>query len=336
MSGPPRVEFRRQGRIEAAHELSVIVCDGDGRRIAFAGDAAARTYWRSAAKPFQAIPFVASGGAAAFGLGDAELALLCASHSAEAGHRAAAARILAAAGLVESDLLCGVHPPMWAAGWRALAEGGGPPTAIWNNCSGKHAGMLACCRHRGWPLVDYRHPQHPLQGEIRAVVLRLCGEPPERVVEAVDGCGVPAFHLSLAGMATAYARLAGGGDLPDAWREAARRLLAAAAAQPWFLAGTDRLCTRLAEVSAGAVIGKGGAMGIYCAVLRERGWGVALKVADGSGRAAEIALIETLRQLEALPELALAALAPYGASVLQSQGGAPVAETVSDLRLAFA
>ena len=336
MSGRPRVEFRRQGRLEAAHALSVVVSDGAGRVIAAAGDAAARTYWRSAAKPFQAIPFIASGGASAFGLGDPELALLCASHSAEAEHRAAAARILAAADLVESDLLCGVHPPMWAAGWRALAEAGGAPTPLWNNCSGKHAGMLACCRHRGWPLVDYRHPQHPLQAEIRAVVQRASGEPPETVVEAVDGCGVPAFHLPLMGMATAYARLVDGGDLPDAWREAARRLLAAAAAQPWFLAGTDRLCTRLAEVSAGRVIGKGGAMGIYCAVLCDRAWGVALKVEDGSARAAEIALVETLRQLEALEPSALAALAPDGAGVLESPSGAPAAETVCDLRLTLA
>jgi L-asparaginase II len=334
MSGRPTVEFRRQGRLEAVHELAVVVCDGAGRLVASAGDADARTYWRSAAKPFQAIPFVASGAASALGLREPELALLCASHSGEAGHRAAAARILTAAGLAESDLLCGVHPPLWPPGWRALAEAGGAPTPLWNNCSGKHAGMVAFCRHRSWPLVDYRHPEHPLQVEIREVVQRASGER-DAVGEAVDGCGVPAFHLSLAGMATAYARLVAGGDLPDAWREAAERLLSAVAAEPWFVAGTNRLCTRLAEVTRGRVVAKGGAMGINCAVLRDHGWGVALKVGDGSARAAEIGLLETLRQLGALDEPALGGLAGYGAGVLQCQGSLEVADAVSELRLTF-
>jgi L-asparaginase II len=334
VTGRPTVEFRRQGRLEAVHELAVVVCDGDGRVVAAAGDAGARTYWRSAAKPFQAIPFVASGAASALGLRDSELALLCASHCAEAGHRAAAARILEAAGLAESDLLCGVHPPLWPAGWRALAEAGGPPTPVWNNCSGKHAGMLAYCRHRAWPLVDYRHSRHPLQVEIREVVQRASGER-EAVGEAVDGCGVPAFYLSLAGMAAAYARLAGGGDLPDTWRGAAERLLSAVGAEPWFVAGTNRLCTRLAEVTKGRVVAKGGAMGVHCAALRDRRWGVALKVVDGSSRAAEIGLVEALRQLGALDEPALAALAGYGAGVRESQHGTEVAHAVAELRLTF-
>ncbi len=335
MSAPSAIEFRRQGRLEALHRLSVAVVDGDGRPIASAGDPAARTYWRSAAKPFQAIPFLASGGAASFGLGEREIAILCASHNGEAAHRAAAARILAAAGLAETDLLCGAHLPMWPPGWRELEAAGGAPTALWNNCSGKHAGMLACCRHRGWPTFDYRSPEHPLQVEIREVVRRTSGEAPEAIGEAVDGCGVPAFHLSLAGMATAYARLAGGGDLPGPWHVAARRLLGAVAAEPWFLAGTGRLCTRLVEVTSGVVIGKGGAMGIYCAVLRDRGWGLALKVEDGSGRAAEVALVEALRQLAALDGPKLAALAPFGPGVLENPAGTAVGESVAGFRLAF-
>jgi L-asparaginase II len=334
VSGPATVEYRRAGRTEALHRLSVEVADGEGKLVARAGEPGLRTYWRSAAKPFQAIPFLASGAAEAYGLEASEIALLCSSHSGEAPHRAAAARILSSAGLSEADLLCGAHWPLWPPGWHDLEEAGGRPSPLGNNCSGKHAGMLAYCRFRGWPLVDYRRPDHPLQVEILDVVRRASGEPAESIHEAVDGCGVPVFHLSLAGMATAYARLAAGAELPAAWQAASVRILESVASEPFYLAGTDRLCTRLVEVTFGRVIAKVGAMGIYCAVLRDRGWGLAIKVEDGASGAAAVGLVEALRQLDALEDDALAALAPFGPGPLANHAGTVVGEVEARFALA--
>jgi L-asparaginase II len=327
------VETRRGGLPETLHRVSVAVADGSGALVAATGDPHRRTFWRSAAKPFQLLPFVACGGAAAYGFGRRELALMAASHNGESRHRALAAAILAAAGLEESDLLCGTHLPEAEPAWRELAARGGAPTPLWNNCSGKHAGMLAHCRHRGWPVFDYRRPDHPLQVEIAALVARTTGERPGAIRVGVDGCGVPAFHLSLAGMASAYARLVGGG-MPEEWRQAASAIVDAMASEAWYLAGTGRLCTRLHEVSGTRVIAKAGAAGIFCAGLRERGWGLALKVEDGSGRIAGVALLEALRQLEVLAEPDLAALAPFTAGELRNHAGTPVGEAAARFGLA--
>jgi L-asparaginase II len=220
---------------------------------------------------------------------------------------------------------------MHAAGWREL--GGDRPTPLWNNCSGKHAGMLACCRHRGWPTLDYRRPDHPLQAQIREVVRIVTGEASEAIGEGVDGCGIPVFHLSLAGMATAYARLAAPESLPPPWDEAARRILAALLAQPFFLAGTDRLCTRMLEVTQGRAVVKVGAAGVFCAALPGRGLGVALKVEDGSSHAAGVALVESVRQLGAIGERELPDLAGFGPGRLRNHAGAHVGEVVARLRL---
>jgi L-asparaginase II len=288
---------------------------------------------------------VASGGARAFGFGAHELAVMAASHSGEERHRRTAAAVLAAAGLDESALLCGVHPPQDEPAWRELAATGGPPTPIWNNCSGKHAGMLAHCRYRGWPILDYRDPGHPLQREILEVVARMTGEAAGSVTLGIDGCGVPAFHLSLRGMATAYARLwpgttrrAGGTDaagdaLPEEWTAAAHRIVEAMAAEPWMVAGTGRTCTRVTEAAAGAVVAKVGAAGIFSAVLRDRGLGLALKVEDGSSRAAAAALVECLRQLDALPPGALGRLEGAAPGVMRNHAGTVVGECRARFRL---
>jgi L-asparaginase II len=330
------VESRRGGRRETLHHVSIAVADGAGRLVAWAGDPWQRTYWRSAAKPFQLLPFVASGGTSAYGFGARELALMAASHNGESGHRAAAGAILAAAGLGESDLLCGAHLPDNEAAWRELALAGGPPTPLWNNCSGKHAGMLAHCRHRGWPPADYLRDDHPLQVEILQVVSRMSGEAPDAIGIAVDGCGLPVYHLSLVGMATAYARLVGGDGLPAEWRDAAREIVEALVAEPWFLAGTGRLCTRLIEVAGEQVVAKVGAAGVYCAGLLRARWGLALKVEDGSVRPAGAALVEALRQLGVLEEGDLAALAPFRAGELRNHAGTAVGVVEAGFRLRFA
>ena len=355
--GAAAIEVFRGGRLETRHPVAIAVSDAGGRVVAAAGDPGLRTYWRSAAKPFQLLPFVASGGARAFGFGAPELAVMAASHSGEAGHRRTAAAILEAAGLEESALLCGVHLPQEERAWLELAAAGGHPTPLWNNCSGKHAGMLAHCRFRGWPTFDYRDPQHPLQREILAVVAGMSGEGAGAIALGVDGCGVPAFHLSLAGMATAYARLGTGhpaasagrgasppdrasaapgwaADAPAGWTDAAREIVDAMAAEPWMVAGTGRTCTKVSEATAGRVVAKIGAAGIFCALLRDRGLGLALKVEDGSTRAAAAALVEALRQLGSLSDEGLERLAAAGPGIVRNHAGTPVGECVAAFDLA--
>jgi L-asparaginase II len=283
----------------------VAVVDAGGRAVASAGDPALVTFWRSAAKPFQAMPLVADGGADAFGLGSEELALACASHSSEAGHLEVARRMLRQVGCAESDLACGPHTPLDPAVAARVVRDGTPLTPAWSNCSGKHAGMLGSARSHGWPVVGYERAGHPVQERILDEVARWTDVPRDRVATGVDGCTTVCFALPLSAMALAYARF-GVSDDPSA-----RRLRDAMTAHPWLVGGTGRLCTELMAAAPGSVIAKIGAEGVYSAALPAAGLGIALKVESGEMRAAGAALVGVLRQLLArFDEAALAALAP--------------------------
>jgi L-asparaginase II len=256
----------------------------DGEAIDSLGDPKAFICLRSAAKPFQALPLVFSGAADAFGITAEELAVVCASHSAEPPHLAAVRSILGKAGLCEDDLQTGAHPPMHALAAARLARTGERPRPIHGNCSGKHAGMLATCTYAGWDHLTYRDPEAPLQRLIRRTVAKLCGLEPEAVLLAGDGCGVPVFALPLENLALGFARLAAGGaeDFPEDLLEAVRRARNAMRAHPFMVAGTGRFDTQVIEET--DLVAKSGAEGVFAAGSPE-GWGLALKISDGSGRA---------------------------------------------------
>jgi L-asparaginase II len=243
-------------------------------------------------------PFVASGHFESTGWGDAELALACASHGGEPEHVALAAAMLGAIGLEEGDLACGAHEPLAARGARLLRDQGRVPSRLHNNCSGKHAAMLASARSHGWSTLGYELPTHPLQIVIRESLSRWTGLGGGALDVATDGCGVPVFILSLRQMATAYARLAEAGrhEAPAA------RILAAMAAHPFLVGGTDRFDTVLMEETGGTVIAKIGAEGVHTLLLRDRAIGLAIKVADGSPRAQYPAVLRLLQHLDALPD----------------------------------
>jgi L-asparaginase II len=301
-----RVEATRGDQVESLHRVSLAVTDAGGRLVASAGNPDTVTFWRSAAKPFQAMPLVAEGAAAAFGFDDRHLALACASHSSEPRHRALAAEMLERAGVGEADLACGPHQPISTQIAAEAARSGTPLTALWSNCSGKHAGMLALAKFRGWPLAGYQRVGHPLQQRIRAEVARWSGVPEERQVLGVDGCTVVSFALPLRAMALAYARFA------TAEEPAARRLRQAMSDHPGLIAGVDRVETDLGEAVGGLAIAKVGADGIYCVALARPALGLALKVEDGDMDVAPVALLEALRQLGEQVELgfAMASLSP--------------------------
>ena len=293
MSDALRVEATRGGIVESVHRVSLAVVDREGCLVASAGDPELVTFWRSAAKPFQAMPLVTDGAADHFGFGPQELALACASHSSEPTHRAVAERMLALLGLGEEALACGPHPPLSPLVANEVVRKGIVMTPVWSNCSGKHAGMLALARFHDWPLAGYERRGHPVQERMLREVERWTGIPSDRLALGVDGCTVVSFGLTLSAMARAYARF-GVSEEP-----AARRLRAAMAGEPLLTAGAARLETALAEATVGRVIAKIGADGVYCATLPEAGLGVALKVEDGDMASLGPALLATLRELAA-------------------------------------
>lgn len=295
MSNPPGESLRRGlpedaplaavwrgDRIESVHRGRAMVRASDGETLESVGDPEGYVYLRSSAKPFQALPLVLSGTAEDYRLTGREIAVACASHNGEAGHLAAVRSILRKAGLSEDDLRNGVHPPFHGASAARLARNGEEPRAIHGNCSGKHAGMLAVCAHEGWETESYRDPEHPLQRKVLEVIARVCDVSRARIVFTGDNCGVPTFALPLENAALGFARLASGEGLNGELAEAAGVIRDAMREDPYMVAGTDRFDTELMRET--DLVAKSGAEAVFACGSPE-GWGMALKVSDGSTRA---------------------------------------------------
>ncbi len=303
----PVVAVRRGGLVESVHRGRLVLRDARGQRLDSSGDPEGYVYLRSSAKPFQALPLFLSGAADALGLTDQEIAVACASHNAEPSHLAAVRSILRKAGLCEEDLQNGAHPPLHAPSAASLVRSGETPRAIHGNCSGKHAGMLAVCVHAGWAPKGYRDPEGPLQRLVRRTVAKACGVEPRSVCLAGDGCGVPVFALPLENLALGFARLAAGGaeGLPYDLNGAMRKVRDAMRAHPYMVAGTGRFDTKLMRTT--NLVAKGGAEGVFaCGSGAEPGWGLALKISDGAGRAVAPAALAALarRGVEVPAEMA--------------------------------
>lgn len=323
-----RVEVRRAALVESVHRVSVAVVGAGGGLVALAGDPDLLTYWRSAAKPFQALPLVEDGVLERFGLGPEDLALACASHSSEPRHRAIAERMLAAIGCDEADLACGPHPPLGPAVAREVAAGGVTLTSTWSNCSGKHAGMLALARFHGWPTAGYHRAGHPVQERILQAVRQWTGLSREELVFGVDGCTTVCFGLSLRAMARAYAALAAA---PTSALAAVRTAMMS---HPELVAGEGRFCTELMQALPGHVVAKVGAEGVHCAAVPGARLGVAIKVEDGDMRASPPALLGVLAALAPLvpdeARLPAGALSHWARPALRNTRG----ETVGEMNVA--
>jgi len=307
----------------------------EGRLVARLGDPGLATYMRSAAKPFQALPLVLAGGIERFSLTAADLALICASHGGTPEHTARAASLLERGGFTAADLLCGAHPPMDRASAAPT-----PPTALHNNCSGKHAGMLLACRLLDLPTADYVDPAHPLQRRILGVVARLCGLPAEAVGVGIDGCSAPTFHVPIEAAARSYAALAhGAGAGLDAVIEAPlapalERIVRSMAEAPEMVAGPGRFTTRLIAVTGGRVVGKEGAEGFYTIAVRGPvALGIALKIADGGERCRDSVTLDVLRQTGSLSGAELAELADFYAPPLYNHRGLRTGSVVPEVEL---
>lgn len=283
------IESVRGSVVESRHTVHVAVVDGSGRLVARAGDPEYRTYWRSAAKPFQAMPLLDDGVVERFGLTRQDLALACASHSSEPGQVALVRDFLQRVGCSERDLMCGPHRPLSDAVAKDYETRGVRLTAIHSNCSGKHTGMLALAKHHGWPTEFYARLDHPVQQRCLDSVSHWTDVPKDQIGVATDGCGVACFALPLRNMALAWAKLG-------------KRLVDAMLYHPDLIAGQGRPCTELMTAHPGRVVAKVGAEGIYSALLTREALGVTLKVEDGHTVASALAIAAVLAELGLKPQ----------------------------------
>ena len=308
---PVLVEVWRGNAIESAHAGAIAVVDADGAVLASLGDIDRPIFPRSAVKALQALPLVESDAADRLRLNDDELALACASHNGEPEHVRTAAGMLAKAGVDAGVLECGVHWPYQDIVSRAIAARGEVPTALNNNCSGKHAGFIClACALMGWNdtglnlrgyVKGYVKPEHPVMQEVTDALQAATSFDVSRAPRGTDGCSIPTYAIPLRHLALAFARLGAGIGLREGHLRAAKRLREAVARSPFMVAGTNRFDTRVMQRLGERVFCKVGAEGVYCAALPERGIGVAIKIDDGNNaRAAEVVMAATIESLLAL------------------------------------
>jgi L-asparaginase II len=291
--------------VESIHRGHLIVVDGAGETLFSLGNPASVTFFRSSAKPFQAFPFLTSGAAMRFGFLENEIALACGSHSGESYHVETTRKMLDRIGLSEADLKCGAHLPFDEVRTEEMLRRGEKPTQLHNNCSGKHAAMLAVAKHTGADLQTYEFLENPVQREILKVVSKFTDVPEDEIKIGVDGCAAPNFAVSVAAMALSFARLVlPASDFDDETREACRRIVSAMISYPEMIGGSRRLDTLLMQNASRQLISKIGADGVYVAgVLPSPRWktglGIAFKIEDGDDkRARAVTAIELFRQLE--------------------------------------
>lgn len=326
LSGIPAVAVTRGPLVESVHAIAACACDVRGNVVLARGTIDEPFFLRSAAKPFIAAAAVLAGAAERFGLDDRELAVMSASHGGEPFHIEAVTSILGKIGASVIDLQCGTHPPSYEPAAKVLAERGEAPTAIHNNCSGKHAGILALCRMLGAPLDGYLAAAHPAQRAILAMCERVSDDTfgPDRL--GIDGCGIPVYATSLRNAARSFARLATLEAMNDADTAAVHRVRSAMLAQPAYVAGTGRFDTDLMRVTNGAIACKAGAEGVHADAVLESGLGLVVKVVDGTRRAVAPATIALLSRLGAIDEAQQAALDSHARVPVTNVAGRTVGE----------
>ena len=318
------VEVTRGDLVECRHLVHAALVDARGNLLRSWGDVESPVFPRSAYKPLMALMLVETGAADRFRLFQRELAMACSSHGGEPQHVATVAAWLARLGLTPGHLECGAELPLHEPTARALLRSGDTPTALHSDCSGKHTGFLTVARHLGLEPKGYIHPDHPVQVRVRVLLEELMGLDLTRVPHGVDGCGFPQYGIAPRTLAAAMARLAAPETLGAERAQAATRINQAVAAEPFYIAGSDRLCTELARVTQGRILAKTGAEGVNVAWLPGQGLGMALKVADGAARARSPALLALLRAQGLLSGDELSALEVHAHPVVRNVVGRPV------------
>ncbi len=292
--------------------------DAMGAIVASKGDPNRLTYFRSCAKPFQAIATLRTGIVERFGLTAEHVAIVCASHSGEPRHVAVVRDLLAHAQVDESALRCGAHWPYDEAAASVVRREMSEPLPIFNNCSGKHSGMLAAARVLQAPIASYLEPSHPVQQRIRQVVEEFTGCQATDVVYGIDGCSAPNAAVPLAAMARSFARLVTSGDTT------ATGVVEAMTTHPFLVGGTQRFDTALMEVTGGRLLAKGGAAGAHCTADRRSGVGLAVKLEGVDGTWLSVAVMAALADLGWLAAAERLALDRFAHPTLRNHNGLEV------------
>jgi L-asparaginase II len=335
----PLVEVRRGAITESRHRGHIVVVEPAGNIVRFLGAPETVTFLRSSAKPLQALPLLVSGAADRFGFTDTEVALACASHNGEPIHTSLATSMLQKIGLGPEALKCGIHEPYSVEVAGKLRLSGEAPNVLHNNCSGKHAGMLAVAKHLGAPTDDYNAAESPVQQSIANTISQFSDIAVDDMAIGIDGCAVPVFGITIKAMALAYARLISPPEEFDKpTRDACERIVRVMSTYPELIGGTsDRLDTEIMRAAPGLLISKVGAEGVYTAGVRPceewpKGLGLAVKIEDGDDkRARPTVVIETLRQLGVLRDESLEAVARYAFFPVRNRPG----ELVGEIRASF-
>lgn len=326
MDNPVLVEVTRGGRVESAHRGRLAVVDADGRTVLSLGDVAEPIFPRSAVKAIQALVLAESGAIQRFDLNQAELALACASHNGEPLHAETAATMLKKAGRKPACLECGAHWPMHDATAHALARSGKEPTALHNNCSGKHAGFVCAAIAMEEDPAGYIRPDHPVMADVTAALEQVCDVSLGGATPGIDGCSIPTYAIPLHNLALGFARFGTAQGFGMERARAAARIRAACAAEPFMVAGTGRFDTEIMTALRTRAFTKTGAEGVFCAALPEVGLGIALKIDDGATRAAQVVMASLIERFLDLNDAERAAVAKAKTPQLRNWNGMDVGE----------
>jgi L-asparaginase II len=325
---PVLVRIYRSDAVESQHRGAWILTDSSGAVVDGAGEWDRPIFTRSSVKSLQALPLLETGAAQRFGLTDDEVALCLASHNAEARHTQVVEGLLARLGLSVTDLKCGAQPPSDPDARNLLREKKQSPSAVHNNCSGKHAGFLALALHLGVPVAEYIEPDSKGQRLVHKAVLEMTGLSSAELGTAVDGCSAPTFRMPLRGLATAFARVANPTALPPLRRAACERMLSAVAAHPDLIAGNhQRICTDLARVTRGRLFPKIGGEAVYAIGLRGLDRALAIKIDDGSTRGLHALIIDLLRRFDFATAEELRALVSWEEKRIRNWAGLEIGRT---------
>lgn len=326
---PLVVEVLRGPVVESLHHVMAVIVNELGHVTQFWGNPQFLTMPRSAIKMLQALPLIESGAAEKFELDDKMLALACSSHRGEKEHLQVLQQWLEKIPLKESQFICGPHWPYDEASAHEMIRKGQKPTALCNNCAGKHAALITTCLHLGENPTGYEKYEHNAQKRLRKVLTETMKFDHSRTAYGIDGCGIPTYAVPLQSMAVGMSSLINPKENPTR-RAAAERLFRAMRAYPFFVSGSDSFATAVIEKSQGRALVKGGAEGVYCAVLPEKRMAFAIKASDGAGRAAQVAAASLLLQLGGLSEVEFKSLAKHTMPTITNWKG----DVVGQMRIA--
>ena len=328
------IKIYRENLVENIYRGDIVIVNTRGEITFSLGDSEKITYWRSAAKPIQALLVIYSGAAGKYELTDKEVAIMASSHNGEEKHIELIYKILNKIGLDEKALLCGVHPPFHKPTAKYLYNNKIQISPVYNPCSGKHVAQLTLCQYYGWRINDYYKLEHPVQQMILEIIAKVTGYPKEEIYLGIDNCGVPVFGLPIKNMAYAYTQIANWELLPLEYQQSAKRIFLSMIKYPEIVDGTDRFDTDLIRISKGKLLAKSGADGVFCIGVRnEKGMGITIKMESGNMKFLPLVVIHILDQLKILPKEKLNQLKKHCPLWMKNYLNGKVCKFISDFEL---